>query len=94
MKSYFLLKYERIAFSLIVSIDKVCVCLPNNVKPLAPIWAVICAGPVSFEITNELFLIKEVSWEISKALPLSNIAVAFIFWASLNSDGPGAVIIL
>ena len=69
--------------------------MPNNVKPLAPIWAVICAVPVSFEITNELFLIKEVSWEISKALPLSNIAVAmgmkktnyFLIWDYFKNDG-------
>ena len=66
-------------------------CLPNNVRPLAPTWAVIWAGPVSLATTNELFLIKDVNCEISKAFPLSNKANAFISFASLISDGPGAV---
>ena len=50
-------------------------CLPNNVRPLAPTWAVMWAGPVSLATTNELPLIKEVNWDISSALPLSNKAI-------------------
>ena len=69
-------------------------CLPNNVRPLAPTWAAMCAGPVSFATTNELSFIRAVSWEISSALPLSSKANALIFFASLISVGPGAVITL
>ena len=69
-------------------------CLPNNVRPLVPVWAVICAGPVSLATTKELPLINEVNWDISSAFPLSNKANAFISFASFISDGPGAVTIL
>ena len=60
-------------------------CLPNNVRPLAPTWAVIWAGPVSLATTNELSLIRDVNWVISNALPLSNKADAFMSFASLIS---------
>ena len=69
-------------------------CLPNKVRPLVPVWAAICAGPVSFAITKELPLIKEVNWDMSNALPLSIKAIAFMSLASLISLGPGAVTIL
>ena len=65
--------------------------MPNNVRPLAPTWAVIWAGPVSLATTNELSLIKDVNCAISNALPLSNKASALISFASLISEGPGAV---
>ena len=58
---------------------------PNKAIPFEPKWAVICAGPVSFAITNELSLINVANWEISKALPLSKTQSAFIFDASLIS---------
>ena len=61
---------------------------------MTPTWAAICAGPVSFAITKELSLIRDVSWEISSALPLSNKLNASIFFASLISEGPGAITIL
>ena len=70
------------------------VCFPNKVKPLAPTWAAIWAGPVSFAITKELSFINEVSWEISSAFSLSNKAREFISFASFISDGPGAITIL
>ena len=70
------------------------VCFPNKVKPLAPTWAAIWAGPVSLAITKVLSLTKEVSWEISSAFPLSNKTSAFISFASFISDGPGAITIL
>ena len=61
---------------------------------MAPTWAAIWAGPVSFETMKELSLIKEVNWEIFKALLLSRIQSDFNFFASAISDGPGAVITL
>ena len=68
--------------------------MPNNVRPLTPTCAAICAGPVSLATTNELSLIKDVNWEISNALPLSNSANVLMSFASLISEGPGAVTIL
>ena len=56
--------------------------------------ALLGAGPVSLATTNELSLIKDVNCEISNALPLSNKDNAFISFASLISEGPGAVKIL
>ena len=42
---------------------------------------------MSLATTNELFLIKDVNCEISKALPLSSKANALISFASLISEG-------
>ena len=39
--------------------------MPNNVRPIAPTCAAICAGPVSLAITNELSLIKNSSFVIA-----------------------------
>ena len=47
---------------------------PNKAIPFDPKCAVICAGPVSFAITNELSLINVANWEISKALDISQLA--------------------
>ena len=69
---------------------KAVVCLPNKVRPFTPRWAEIWAGPVSFAITNELSLIKLASCDISRALPLSKIETALMFFASSISEGPGA----
>ena len=81
-------------FSLSILTLLAVVCLPNKVNPFAPTWAAIWAAPVSFATINELSCITLVNWEISKAFPLSNILIALIFFASLISLGPGAVIIL
>ena len=67
---------------------------PNKAIPFDPKCAVICAGPVSFAITNELSLINDESWETSKAFTLSKIHKALISIESLISSGPGATTIL
>ena len=64
--------------------------MPNKVIPFDPRCAVMWAGPVSLETTNELSLINPDNCEIFKALPLSKTHKAFIFFASLISSGPGA----
>ena len=61
-------------------------CDPNNVNPFAFKCADIWAGPVSFATTNELVFIKDDSCEISRALPLSNMHKALIFFASSISS--------
>ena len=77
-------------FSLSILTLKAVVCLPNKVNPLVFKWAAIWAGPVSFAITKELCLIKEVNWKISKIFSPSNIDNALISLVSLISEGPGA----
>ena len=62
-------------------------CEPNKASPLHPRWAAMWAGPVSFAITKELYLINDASCEISNALSLSKTQIAFIFDASFISFG-------
>ena len=40
-------------------------CFPNKARPFAPIWAAICAGPVSLATTKELSLIKNSSFVVA-----------------------------
>ena len=68
------------------------VCDPNKTNPFVFKWAAICAGPVSFAITNALSLINVDSWEIFKAFSLCSIVLASISFAILISFGPGAII--
>ena len=70
-------------FSLSILTLKGVVWDPNKAIPFDPKCAVICAGPVSFETTNELSLINAANWEISRALPLSKTQSALTFDASL-----------
>ena len=53
----------------------------------------MCAGPVSLEITKLDFFIKPVNSEIVSDFCLLVIIVVWIFLASSNSLGPGAVAI-
>ena len=80
-------------FSLSILTKYPVVCFPNKVIPFAFKCAAMWAGPVSLAMTNELSLINDDNCKISKALLLSKIQCAFIFFASKISFGPGATTI-